>query len=1649
MDERWQTFFDKFPETVTSEQLPVKLPRFDLDLCDLAGAAADWCHQYLKDRKCPSDLIVFLTQKIINNLRVQWAAEPKLFGYRPEKEDYQALWLMQRVIGELNNVCLNHATVIPYHQPILTPVWWSSFVLKNIRRQMEDYITVVPYFHTLFDVKDFGEASFYAVYDGHNGLDAAVYSSMYLHQFLVQSIQYPTNPEYALYEAFFTTDKGFTQKTEKYNLVSGTTAVCALYRQQEKKLYVAWVGDSMATLWKNGTPLCLVNKHVPERYDETQRIENEGGIISKCQGIWRVDGQLAVSRAIGDVKYKPHITCQPEIRSLVLDGNEEFLVLSSDGFWEYTTPEEISETIYDELLETDGDISEVCNKLVFKSKAQGSKDNISVITVFLQDPKQLVAKRRAVIMETAMEPRNATETLASYGQDAGDFGPETDVDTPDEPIGLTKPKVEGEAIVIDESGEESEEDGGGWNYYKKPTEEAEKKTYQEDVNSTSNNSDAEDMDYKLNPDAPEFVPVSSPPPSTMNHAQRLLNTDNDDFISSSPQKFKDLDNVVVPDENDFTNEIKVHAADLSKLNNPYELNDDSTMLNGIKPLNGEEVTNHGATDDNFIFQNEPITNGNLDTDYQNPFVSDDKVDLNKVQDLSEYQNDDAQTHNTDPFESVIESSKNNEFNLTSGDNESQNDSDVELNNDFSIVKHEENMNSPNIDDTINTTNATVGSTLQFDEESFKHSDDFKNDFLDSSQIDKFVQYEDRKLNDSESTTDAILGSEPHTPMRMDNQSTFESENDDDQFSEAFKQQTQFNQFDENNDKENHDPFCFEQTEDPAGIIPNVTHEVNNEVDGIHHNIDNIIPNESLNENQVSELLKHEPVEEPLCIKEEAKPFHSVYEQQYLPESDFSASIHEALLNATENESSNHEVDDNKIDHFEPHTIVDSHEEIKHEYLEHQQANENPEPKVVPIQTVDSHIDDVQRHAEDLEQEFQHGNKYNFEYENNSVNSVQNEDIEPKHNYVNYEHKLVEDVKHENHAVNFIQNHVDEFEIIKNTEYVENDNVAKIIQENIEVPKEDQFDVSVIQDSNNFEEQKYHNNVADTISNNTEDSKQEDQLIVEAVKNCVEDVDKTGPIPIEDFEQKYFNNVSEEQLNQVDNFKQSLHNEEVENSHVGGFEQEPHNVDLFENNYAQDFKQHQSVSEVENNHVENFKQEQDIADEFVKKHNEDLQQENHGNESIQNHTTDSDEEMHSSMIIHSDVENNMPQPYCSTSKNESNMMCSSMTFEENFQNRNMSDSLYVMETSADYFDEEVQQTTQLDKPVDKPEVEEQSNIDNKLVEQVQNKNDIITESNSEMVSEPKKEVNPETTELIPTSQDYVEKVDDHDESNKVAKIAVAAAVGTAAIAAVTGVSLATKKSAPKKMEATVSKAKTTATTTTKSASTKPLASKTLASTLKKTTSSATTSKPLSRPTTATSTSKPTTNVRPTTAPKATALKVTSVTKAAPKPPAPKTTISASRPTSAKTTPTTPRTTLTKTTPLSSPKTPTTLKTTTTATKLTSTTPKTNVTPRTSLVNKQPLTNGSPKPLSRPMSAPIKKPLTSVTTNGTTKLTNGDVSKTSTTSKPPVTLASRMSLAPPKLPPKVKAAPKTVAPPAMPGPIRRPKAPITKKTETATS
>lgn len=48
----------------------------------------------------------------------------------------------------------------------------------------------------------------------------------------------------------------------------------------------------------------LTRDHHPDRDDERSRVESFGGHISNWGGVARVNGQLAVSRAIGDIHFK-------------------------------------------------------------------------------------------------------------------------------------------------------------------------------------------------------------------------------------------------------------------------------------------------------------------------------------------------------------------------------------------------------------------------------------------------------------------------------------------------------------------------------------------------------------------------------------------------------------------------------------------------------------------------------------------------------------------------------------------------------------------------------------------------------------------------------------------------------------------------------------------------------------------------------------------------------------------------------------------------------------------------------------------------------------------------------------------------------------------------------------------------------------------------------------------------------------------------------------------------------------------------------------------------------------------------------------------------------------------------------------------------
>lgn len=95
--------------------------------------------------------------------------------------------------------------------------------------------------------------SYYAVFDGHAGVDAASYSTAHLHHNLVETVAFAEGRiEDAFAEAFEITDRLYIKRYKEDGIdqlkPSGTTALCALI-EDHKTVYLAWVGDSQVSLF--------------------------------------------------------------------------------------------------------------------------------------------------------------------------------------------------------------------------------------------------------------------------------------------------------------------------------------------------------------------------------------------------------------------------------------------------------------------------------------------------------------------------------------------------------------------------------------------------------------------------------------------------------------------------------------------------------------------------------------------------------------------------------------------------------------------------------------------------------------------------------------------------------------------------------------------------------------------------------------------------------------------------------------------------------------------------------------------------------------------------------------------------------------------------------------------------------------------------------------------------------------------------------------------------------------------------------------------------------------------------------------------------------------------------------------------------------
>ncbi|XP_058110294.1 putative protein phosphatase 2C 53 isoform X1 [Magnolia sinica] len=251
---------------------------------------------------------------------------------------------------------------------------FSVFCKKGIREAMEDRHAAVV------DLHDDPKQAFFGVFDGHGGVKAAEFATENMGKKIMDEVMKSGGDgiKAAIRSAYLATDSEFLKEGTR----GGACCVTALIKNSD--LIVSNAGDCRAVLSRGGVAESLTDDHRPSREDERDRIENLGGYVDCCRGVWRLQGSLAVSRGIGDSHLKQWVTAEPETKILRIKPDCEFLILASDGLWDKVSNQEAVDIARSGCLKTDEvSMLSACKNLVDLSVLRGSIDDVSVVIIQL------------------------------------------------------------------------------------------------------------------------------------------------------------------------------------------------------------------------------------------------------------------------------------------------------------------------------------------------------------------------------------------------------------------------------------------------------------------------------------------------------------------------------------------------------------------------------------------------------------------------------------------------------------------------------------------------------------------------------------------------------------------------------------------------------------------------------------------------------------------------------------------------------------------------------------------------------------------------------------------------------------------------------------------------------------------------------------------------------------------------------------------------------------------------------------------------------------------------------------------------------------------------------------------------------------------
>ncbi|KAJ1393681.1 phosphatase 2C-like domain-containing protein, partial [Ochromonadaceae sp. CCMP2298] len=198
------------------------------------------------------------------------------------------------------------------------------------------------------------DEALFIVLDGH-GDQGDLISEFVMRQIVISLEKDPQlneDPVSALKNAFVQTNAALLVTKINY-ITSGCTTVAVYVRNN--KLWVANVGDSRAVMaYKEGDKMLskdLSRDHKPDDPEEMARIISWGGFVCPPaeEGLSArvyLDSQftmigLAMARSIGDHAVKAvGVIPEPEVMIFDLDPADEFMIMASDGVWEFISSQE-------------------------------------------------------------------------------------------------------------------------------------------------------------------------------------------------------------------------------------------------------------------------------------------------------------------------------------------------------------------------------------------------------------------------------------------------------------------------------------------------------------------------------------------------------------------------------------------------------------------------------------------------------------------------------------------------------------------------------------------------------------------------------------------------------------------------------------------------------------------------------------------------------------------------------------------------------------------------------------------------------------------------------------------------------------------------------------------------------------------------------------------------------------------------------------------------------------------------------------------------------------------------------------------------------------------------------------------------------------